>query len=228
MRKIGLVIACLEEIAVILNEKFAVISDYSGEEYPFKTYVYNIGNTYVYVTLSGVGEIASSAATQYLISQFECSAIFNYGVCGALKDDLNLQDVVILNGLVDLEFDTSRLDNCLPSTHIELGFNEPLMKIDNSLTNKIIENNKDLKAVVCASSNKFISDSLIKESIANKYGASVCEMESVGIYLTCLKNHVPCAFIKGVSDSKNGDEEEFKKMITKASERAFKVFLSII
>ena len=62
------------------------------------------------------------------------------------------------------------------------------------------------------------SSEKIKENLAKTYGASVCEMESAGVLLTCINAQVPCLIIKAVSDGKGG-AEEFKKMVNHSSKQ---------
>ena len=65
MNIIGIVVACENEIITILKSKFKLIS--MLDEKPYKTFLYEIENKKVYVSLSGIGETSSSACTQFLI-----------------------------------------------------------------------------------------------------------------------------------------------------------------
>lgn len=47
------------------------------------------------------------------------------------------------------------------------------------------------------------------QSVLDKFGAQICEMEAAGIVLTCNRNEVPCMMIKIISDGITGGVEEF-------------------
>lgn len=59
MNIIGIVVACENEIITILKSKFKLVS--MLDEKPYKTFLYEIENKKVYVSLSGIGETSSSA-----------------------------------------------------------------------------------------------------------------------------------------------------------------------
>ena len=161
MNIIGIVVACENEIITILKSKFKLIS--MLDEKPYKTFLYEIENKKVYVSLSGIGETSSSACTQFLITKYNVNLIFNYGACGSLRKDLNLTNVVFISKLIDVGFDTSALDNCKKHTHIELGFDDPIMKINESFINYAKNNFPSIEQVICASNNVFIDDEKEKE-----------------------------------------------------------------
>ena len=208
MNIIGIVVACENEIITILKSKFKLIS--MLDEKPYKTFLYEIENKKVYVSLSGIGETSSSACTQFLITKYNVNLIFNYGACGSLRKDLNLTNVVFISKLIDV------------------GFDDPIMKINESFINYAKNNFPSIEQVICASNNVFIDDEKEKENINKEYNASICEMEASGIYLTCLKNNVDCFFIKSVSDTVSGGKEEYEKFATLAANEALNILANFI
>lgn len=226
MKKIGIVVACENEIITILNSKFKLLSTLDIK--PYKTYLYEIENKEVYVSLSGIGETSSSACSQFLITKYNVNLIFNYGACGSLRSDLNLTNVVFVSKLIDAGFDTSGLDKCQKHAHVELGFENPIMDVNNSLLEYAKINFPNIEQVICASNNVFIDNKEEKEAIFKEYNASICEMEASGIYLTCLKNEVDCFFIKSVSDTVSGGKEEYEKFATLAANEALNILVSFV
>ena len=208
MNIIGIVVACENEIITILKSKFKLIS--MLDEKPYKTFLYEIENKKVYVSLSGIGETSSSACTQFLITKYNVNLIINYGACGSLRKDLNLTNVVFISKLIDV------------------GFDDPIMKINESFINYAKNNFPSIEQVICASNNVFIDDEKQKENINKEYNASICEMEASGIYLTCLKNNVDCFFIKSVSDTVSGGKEEYEKFATLAADEALNILVNFI
>ncbi len=226
MKRIGIVVACENEIISLLNSKFELIKVL--DEAPYKTFLYRIENKEIYISLSGIGETSSSACTQFLITKYGVNFIFNYGACGSLTKDLGLTNVVFISKLIDVGFDTSSLDNCAKHAHIELGFHKAIMDVNDDLLSFANEKFPSIKQVICASNNIFIDKKEEKEAIFNEYKALICEMEASGIYLTCLKNKVECFFIKSVSDTVVGGKEEYEKFATLAANEALNILTEFI
>lgn len=225
MERIGIVVATTNEFTSLFNFKYKPKRIYKK---PYTTYYYEINNKKLFISLSGIGETAAAACTQYLITKFKVEFIFNYGACGSLNHSLALSDIVFIDKIVDLSFDTSPIDNCLPHAHVELNFNDPIIDVTSSISNEIYNDFPAILKVTCASNNIFVADFKIKEEIYKEYNASICEMESIGIYLTCLKNNIECFFIKAVSDTIKGGAEEYYKFCNEVALKAFKILETII
>lgn len=227
MKKIiGILVACENEIVSLLNSKYKLIKIL--DEIPFKTYLYEIENNQVYVSLSGIGETNSAACTQFLITKYNVNMIFNYGACGSLNTNLKLNNVVFISKILDAGFDTSAIDNCLKHTHIELGFKDPLMDINQELLSFAKNKFNEIPQVICASNNIFIDDESKKDELFKKYNASICEMEASGIYLTCLKNNIDCFFVKAISDTQENSALEYEKYALNASKKALNILIELI
>ena len=222
---IGLVIATIEEFRAIFDNKD--IKYKTIENSPFLIEELNIEGKKIIAINSGVGEVYSSIATQYLIDHYSPSLILNYGVVGSLRDDLNLKSTVIIDKIFDYEFDTSAVDHC------PLGYREEfdsiyVKGIDKKYKNFVKEIFPEIELVNCASGNKFIAEVNFKNELYNKYQCSICEMEALGIALTAIKNNIPTLFIKGVSDTKTGGAKEFEQMIKESSSTTFELVLELI
>ncbi len=99
-----------------------------------------------------MGEIAAEAATQALIDLYNVDLVVNFGVVGALTDEMTVAE------------------NCV-----------------------------------------------VEKILHTQFGADICEMECAAIFLTCQRNHVPCIFIKAVSDSLTGDGKEYYQEYLRAA-----------
>lgn len=171
------------------------------------------GNKYLYLIMSGVGEIAAATATQYLIDNFTVDGIINYGVVGALSDEHAERKVGIVSSVVHYDFDISF------GSHYKIGeypkqglFQKPLKgTIPPSFT-------QDLPQFVCASADKLMGGGEPKRKLRREYYADICEMEAAGILMTCNRNKMPCTLIKAVSDGVDGDIEAFDKHADSAAE----------
>lgn len=221
-KKIGVVVAV---------EVDAVLSKYGEPKETVKTRGYTV-HTYenqdfvMYVLDSGAGEIAAAAGTQFLISEFDVDMILNFGVVGALTEEMATAELCVVEKVIHYDFDTTDW-NGLPCGQYP-DQPSPYVPTDAELLNKAVEICPALLKVVCASGDKFVDAAEKKAELHEKYGADICEMESAGVVLTCLRNNVPCLLIKAVSDSLTGGAKEFLTELRRVSEICFDVVDKII
>lgn len=219
--KIGLIIATEEEYETLVAG-FKIKA--SEENDIYNTFHFVVNGNDIYGARSGIGEIAATSLTQYLITKYGVELIFNYGVCGALKKTLAREDVVLVKGVVHYDFDISQIDPIEKGRYPE--FEMPLIPTSlkyRELVKTIIPN---MKEVVCASGDKFIASEKIQNELVNEFDADICDMESAGIVLTAIKNKVDIISLKGVSDS--ASDNEYSEFAKRASEVVFEVLKEII
>lgn len=192
------------------------------ESKPFPLHRYVFGDAEIYLIESGAGESYAAAATQHLIDAYKPESIINFGVAGALNERLSTESICVVKEIIDYQFDTSAVDNCEVSRHIEFPTVELIT--DECLRDVAISSIKGIKEVRCASGNAFVSDKEKKEELSNLYQADICEMEAAAIYLTCHKNGIPSLFVKAISDTLFGGAEEYKENSLKVA----KTFSSLL
>lgn len=214
MKKIGMVVAMQSEVESFLAGKELSIAHESVGG--FKIMKFDLGKNQIICVQSGVGEIFAASATQMLISVYGVDIILNFGVCGSLVDGIGVGRVVVVDGVVHYDFDTTAIDDVEVGRYVQ--YPETVLRPDNGLIDKVLAVYPETERVICASADKFVADEKIKERLAKTYGASVCEMECAGVLLTCLNAQKPCLIIKAVSDGKGG-AEEFKQMVNMASKQ---------
>ena len=210
MKRIGMVVAMGKEILPFIENSGVEVFNESVGKYQIS--YFNYLDKEIYIVESGVGEIYAAGATQLLISKYNVECIINFGVCGLLNDKLNLLETVLVEGVVHYDFDLSTIDD-VPSCQY------PDMDTVISCKNKLFDIVKEIspiQKVICASADKFVVDSDVKNNLYEEYNASICEMESAGVVLTCLNNNIPFLVIKAVSDGKGG-VEDYNRMVKSAS-----------
>ncbi|MBQ3234716.1 MAG: 5'-methylthioadenosine/S-adenosylhomocysteine nucleosidase [Clostridia bacterium] len=209
---IGMVVAMDKEITPFLS----TVGERISEEVkgPFTVFGYELYGKKIYLIKSGIGEIFASAATQLLISEYKVDIIMNFGVCGSLTKTVGVLDTVIVEGVVHYDFDLSGIDDVVVGQYP--GYQTPLIKTDENLLEICKSAMPNSSVVICASADKFVSDSDIKTRLYGDFGAKVCDMESAGILLTAKGYNVPTVIIKAVSDGEGG-AEEFAKCVHSAS-----------
>ncbi len=160
-----------------------------------------------------VGEIAAASATQLLITHYKAAVVFNFGVVGALTDEVALYDLVYVRDVVHYDMDTSVVDGEPVGRYS--CFEDVAVSASRALLSKAIDA-RACPLARCASADKFVSSPVQKENLHLNFGADVCDMESAAVLFTCNFNHVPCLLVKCISDSRGGGYDEYKLNVHEA------------
>ena len=222
MNRIGIVVAV--EIGSFIKK----YSDKLIEENVnrFKVYSLELNNMTIYITQSGAGEIRAAACTQMMISRFNVQLIINYGVAGALRNDLAVSNTCVVEKVVHYDMDTSSADNCEIGRYLE--YDDIYLRTTSSYVKMVRELDDDIIPVICASGDKFIADENRKRELCKQFNADICDMESAAIVLVCDQNAIPNLLIKTISDSILGGVSEFRISIEKASDICLSMIERII
>ena len=209
--KIGMIIAV--EIESFLDKYNLQIEKVKTSG--FNVYKINKNNAKIFAIHSGAGQIYAAAATELLISEFKVDYIINYGVVGAMTDEIAVTSACVVESVVHYNFDTSDADNCEIGRH--LNYPSIYIPTDKKLLDMALNVDPRLKAVVCASGEKFIGTKEEKSEIHKQFNTDICDMESAAIVLIADKSNIPCVLIKTISDSLTGGADEFYKAFDEAS-----------
>ncbi len=220
--KIGLLVA-VEQKSIFEKYGKPVKEEVCGG---FNIFCYKNKDYSLYVINSGVGEIAASAATQVLIDVYKVEMLVNFGVVGALTDEMKLTETCVVEKIVHYDFDLSGIDPVKKGQYP--GFDDEFLLTDTMLVNRALVSCPTLKKVTCASADKFVATKEAKQQLHQEFSADICEMESAGIYLTCRRNKIPCLFIKAISDSLTGGGKEFYKEYLRAASQCLEITDRII
>ena len=222
---IGMIVAMADELEPFLAAcgKAAGTDTLKG----YEVRKFEIGENRIYVVGSGAGEIAAASATQMLISRYDVETIVNFGVVGGLTPEMAISDPVVIRRVVHYDYDASPFYRELSPGQYP-GETEKYIYTDEKLLNLALSACPELRAVSCASADKFVAGEEAKSALHTQFGADICEMEAAGILLTCKRCDVPALFIKAVSDGVTGGADEFEEMIGRASEVCVKVVLKVI
>ena len=222
MKNIGMV--CAVEINAVF-EKFGKPD--SSEFYNgYDVLIYTFDDYTLFVVKSMMGEIYAAAATQFLITKYSVDVIVNFGVVGGLTLDMAKSKLCIVKNAVHYDMDTSAIDN------IEVGryCNYDSVYLPATLQYVDMATNiyPELRAVTCASADKFVADSDAKKNLAKLYNADVCDMESAAIILVANRNDIPVLLIKCVADGLMGGGEEYSEAFAHSSSVAIDMLDGII
>lgn len=192
----------------------------------FKVLTYEHERCDIFAISSGAGEICAAAATQLLITAYDVDMILNFGVVGALTEDMRSADLCIVDRVVHYAFDAGAW----------LGL--PLGRYPDE--SSIYQcTNPELAAaakralphapfVTLASADRFLDAPEDKRQIAQDFSAQICDMEGAAIVRTSLRAEVPSLLIKAVADSLIGGNKEFSTELVRASNRCMDAVDTII
>ena len=222
MKTIGMIVA-VEMDAVLSRYGRAAGVEMRGG---FELHRYEGGDYRLFVVRSGAGELAAAAATELLIAVCGAELIVNFGVVGGLTEEMALARTVVVEGVVHYDFDTSAGDGCEPGRYA--AYPTPRIPATPELVRRARELFPELRAVVCASADKFVASAEVKRALHERFGAEICEMEAAGVVLTCGRAGVPCLMVKTVSDGIGGGAEEFERELNRSAELCLAVTDRII
>ncbi len=185
--------ACMEQVEI---ETVSQITFYKG----------NIEGVPCVVARSGVGKVNAAICAQIMAMKYAPKAIINTGVAGGIGKDVCVGDVVISNGLVQHDMDTSALGD--PIGFIS-GINIITIPASEKLVHLVAEKAKytysgAVHIGVIATGDQFIGRSEKLKEIAGRFQAIACEMEGASIAHVCYINQIDFVAVRTISD--NADE----------------------
>lgn len=224
MKKIGIIVAVKDEFSSFLEDNSFELEEINVTGFEVLKTIIN--NNEIYVLRSGYGEIDASAGTQFLISAFGVEYILNYGVVGALKPGLKVQDLFLVEKVVHYDFDASNIDGTRVGEYLDM--NDVYMKTSSYLNQKVVDLMPTISSVICASGDKFIYDAAFKTKLVKDFDATICDMESAAIVRTCIRNKVPCVAIKCISDTLEGTGKDYLENVSLSSKKAFELLKKLL
>lgn len=220
--KIGLLIAIERELAAFLQ---------SGEERTEETvsgrtiYKTRMEGHDVFAVRSGCGEIDAAAATMLLIVKYGCEVILNFGVTGALEEDLKVEDLFVAEKVCHYDFDISAFENVKKGQYEE--YPDEYIPLDAGLISLVTERIPGIRKIAVASADKFVEDREEKLRLRNM-GCGICEMELAAIARVCERSGVKCLSVKCISDAFDGTGADFEKNVKASAEKAFSAIREVL
>ena len=214
--KTGLLIAVEQEMAAFLK---------SGEDRTEETvagrtvYKTRMEGHEIFAVCSGAGEIDAAAATMLLIVRYGCEIILNFGVTGALEQDLKVEDLFVAEKVWHYDFDVTPFADCVKIGQYE-EYPDEFIPLDEGLVNLVEDRIPGIRRIAVASGDKFVEDRAEKLRLRAS-GCGICEMELAGIARTCEQSGVKCLSIKCISDAFDGTGADFDKNVKASAEKAF-------
>ena len=212
MKKIGIIFALKEELEATkkLFENIVVHSIYE-----LKIYECNNQNVICFLVESGMGKVNAARSTQVLIDSMKVDYILNVGVAGSVSKGINKCDIVVVDKLVQHDFDLRPLGYEKGEIH-NVG---KYVECDKELVEiaKTIKIDTKINIGVISSGDIFITDEKMGAKINKNFEALCVEMEGAAIAQVCYLCKKPFLVIRAISDSpyeenNNITFEEFLKI----------------
>jgi adenosylhomocysteine nucleosidase len=159
------------------------------------------------VAQCGVGKVAAAICAQTMILKYQPQMLINVGVAGGIGDNIHIGDIVISNGLVQHDMDTTAVGD---EKGLISGLNLVEIPASNILVGLVSETaakvyGKGVHTGIIATGDQFVSEAAKLNQIADEFGASACEMEGASIAQVCYSNNVAFVVIRAISDNANED-----------------------
>ncbi|MCK9267400.1 MAG: 5'-methylthioadenosine/adenosylhomocysteine nucleosidase [Alkaliphilus sp.] len=218
MGSIGIIGAMDEEIYNLKNEmEISEVKTVANMDF----YMGAIEGKEIILVRCGIGKVNAAICTQILISIFDVKTIINTGVAGAIKDDLNVLDIVISTDVQQHDFDVTGFGYKLG---VIPGMKKYIFPADEDLiqkavyaSEKVLSNNRVSKGRI-VSGDIFVSDVKLKQYLLKNFGAYCTEMEGAAIGHTCYVNNIPFVIIRAMSDRADGSaHDNFNKFVHQAA-----------
>ena len=221
--KIGLLIAIEEELDAFLQ---------SGEERAEETvagktvYRTRMEGHEIFAVCSGAGEIDAAAAAMLLIVRYGCGVIMNFGVTGALKEDLKVEDLFVAEKVWHYDFDATPFIQGMKKGQYQ-EYPDEFIPLDEGLVRLAEGRIPGIRRVTVASGDQFVEDREKKIRL-REAGCGICEMELAAIARVCERSGVKCLSVKCISDTFDGNGADFAVNVKKSAEKAFAAIREVL
>ncbi|QUH20906.1 5'-methylthioadenosine/adenosylhomocysteine nucleosidase [Alkaliphilus sp. B6464] len=221
MGRIGIIGAMDEEVDVLKSEmEVKEVRSIANMNF----YIGNLEKKEIVLVRCGIGKVNAAICTQVLISELDANVIINTGVAGAISNDLDVLDIVVSTDVQQHDFDVTGFGHKLGEIP---RMEKSIFPADENLINKaliaskeVLKENKTVSGRI-VSGDIFVSDSKLKESLLENFGAHCTEMEGAAIGHTCYVNNMPFVIIRAMSDKADGSaHSNFNEFVEQAADHS--------
>lgn len=229
MDRIG-IIGAMDEEVYLLKEKMSLRETVELAGMTF--YGGSLENKEVVIVRSGIGKVNAAICAQILISNFHVTAIINTGVAGAIKEDLEVGDLVISTDVLEHDFDVTGFGYKLGQIP---RMDEYIFKSDSKLIEMAKKagekENKKHKTFTgrILSGDVFVACPERKELLWTEFQGYCTEMEGAAIGHTCYLNKVPFVIIRAMSDKADGTaHHNFQEFVHEAAKNSSEIVMDML
>jgi len=191
--KIGMVIAD--------DMEYAPLENCGGEPFSYfgrKGHIFRFSNGNREIELvsvhCGIGKVNSATAAMYLIDN-GCDIILNSGLSGGISN-ISRGELMLCTRYIEHDFDLTPLG----FKKAQKPSQEYIYESDEALLSFFSERLGIKKCGMAVSGDCFVSDDVLRNSLAEEYGAMSCDMESAAIASVCHMTGKRFLSLRRISD----------------------------
>ena len=222
MKTIGILVA-VEIETVLANYADELRRETAGA---FDVYILERPEYRLCFVHSGAGLIRAAAAVQMLCDRYQIGFLINFGVVGALTEQLGVAETCFVSRVVHYDMDTSTVDDVEVGRYLD--YPDIYLPATPSVLGTVRAMYPEIPVVTCACADKFVADPERKRELNEQFGAEICDMESAAVVLIADLNGVPDLLIKSVSDSITGGADEFWRRSREAADVCIAIVEKVI
>lgn len=203
-------IGIIGAMAVEVENLIAIMAEEKTETISSVTYhIGKIKNISCVVAQCGIGKVAAAVCAQTMILKYQPRAVINIGVAGGMGQGVHIGDIVVSNGLVQHDVDTSALGD---QKGMISGINLVTIPASERLLHLVLSTAKQfygngIHEGIIATGDQFIGTAEKLKQIAADFSAAACEMEGGSIAQVCYLNQMEFVVIRAISDNADDNAE---------------------
>ena len=221
-KKIGVIIADNDEYAPFLK----AIEKYSPVSTPVlgkNGHTYTVGDLTVCALNCGIGKANAAAGAAALIMS-GCEAILNFGLSGGISG-VKRGETVLGNAFLEHDFDLTGLGYA----PCQKPGQEPVIKGNKALCDLFERVLPGIKRGTLATGDCFVSNTALRNSLRDNFGAIACDMETAAIADICKSAGIAFACLRRISDDAGESAaDSYKEMNTNGNVSLCEAVLQVI
>lgn len=200
MKKIGIIGAMEEEVEQI-KAKMTWLQVTTKASMEFNEG--KLGEKDVVVVRSGIGKVNAGICAQILIDDFGVDMIWNTGIAGSLKNEINIGDIVISTDALQHDMDATQFGYPLGQIPrmetLAFPADPALIQLGVACCQSVNPEIQVFQGRV-VSGDQFVADAARKKSIVENFAGYCTEMEGAAIAQAAYLNKIPYVVIRAISD----------------------------
>jgi adenosylhomocysteine nucleosidase len=183
----------------------------------------------VVLVKSGIGKVNAALCAQILIDNFEVDKVIFTGVAGAVREGLDVGDIVISLDTIQHDLDACSLGYKLGEIpemdKIRFKADEELVELAKEAGEKVMTA-EDIKVVTgrVLSGDQFIADAEKVKWLYDSFAGDCAEMEGAAVGQACFLNDTPFVIIRSMSDKADGSADiDYPTFMEAAAHRSYQI-----
>ena len=163
----------------------------------------------VIVCCAGMGKANAASTVQVLCTRYRIDRLIFSGIAGNMTPKIGIGDVVVGREVVYHDAEPEMI--CKSAPYLK-EFAGDAVLVDAALAACAKLGVKAIAGKI-ATGDQFVSDSAVKQAIAEKCHPDCVEMEGAAVCQIAARNGVPCVVLRAMSD--NADESSYEVLVVK-------------